>query len=198
MKIDATHRAARWPCLWLVCSALSAPGIGAQSHNVDPATGIESWEVTTHGVTISLTQILPDQLRAFYVNRGFPVEAIGPYADSCVYMTVLRNDSAGGVAHFRLQDWRVVTATESRPPLSTQSWIERIRPSQPGKAAMIAFRWAQFPAQHAYQPGGDWNQGMLSMGLRAGEAFDLIARWTVQGNQFEGELKNVRCAQASQ
>ena len=173
------------------------PARSAQSHSIDEATGIESWKTSVAGVSISLTQILPDQLRAFYVNRGFSVAAIEPYAMSCVYMTVLRNDTAAGVARFRLKDWRIVTANESRPPLSGAGWIERLEPVAQGNAPMIAFRWAQFPPEHAYQPGGDWNQGMLSMGLRAGEEFSLIASWTVEGQRFEGELKNVRCARES-
>lgn len=184
--------------LSLLCFFAAGSAMGAQSHGIDEETGIETWLTSTAGVTVSLTQILPDQLRAFYVNRGFSIDSIEPYAISCVYMTVLRNDAASGVAHFRLADWRVVTQSEDRAPLSTDDWIKRLQPADQGKAAMIAFRWAQFPTQHAYQPGGDWNQGMLSTGLKPGEAFKLIASWTINGKNFKGELKNVRCAQENQ
>jgi len=169
----------------------------AQGYAMDEETGIESWQVSVRGVTVSLTQILPDQLRAFYVNRGFPVDVIEPYAVSCVYMTALRNDAAAGVATFRIADWRVVAGAQARAPISTAAWVTRLQPAQPGHAAMIAFRWAQFPSEHAYQPGGDWNQGMLSTGLQPGEQFDLIASWHVDGQAIEGELKNVRCARES-
>jgi hypothetical protein len=174
------------------------PALSAQSHTIDEITGIESWEIAVAGVSVALTQILPDQLRAFYINRGFSAEAIEPYATSCVFMTVLRNDAAHGVAHFRLEDWRIVAGSEMRPPLSTESWIKQLQPAAQGNAAMIAFRWAQFPPEHAYQTGGDWNQGMVSMGLRAQTGFNLVARWTVNGQQVEGELENVRCAGESE
>ena len=178
----------------VMCLLAFGPAEAAQRHTTDEATGIETWETTVSGVGISLTQILPDQLRAFYLNRGFAAATIEPYARSCVYMTVLRNDAASGVVHFRLADWRVVTSSESRPPVSTQQWVERIQPMGPGNAPMIAFRWAQFPSEHAYQPGGDWNQGMLSTGLPPGETFDLTVQWEVDGKPFRGELRNVRCA----
>ncbi len=174
------------------------PALSAQSHTIDEATGIESWETAVAGVSVALTQILPDQLRAFYINRGFSAEVIEPYATSCVFMTVLRNDAALGVAHFRLEDWRIVAGSEMRPPLSAESWMQRLRPDAQGNAAMIAFRWAQFPPEHAYQTGGDWNQGMVSMGLPAQMEFNLVARWTVNGQPVEGELENVRCAGESE
>ena len=171
--------------------------IAEQRYSVDEATGIESWENTVAGVSVSLTQILPDQLRAFYVNRGFDSEIIEPYAKSCVYMTVLRNDSAAGVVRFRLSDWQINTQSGGRPLVSTDTWLKRLQSTNPGNAAMVAFRWAQFPAAHAYEPGGDWNQGMLSIGLNPGAKFDLIVRWEVDGKRYQGELANVRCARES-
>ena len=102
----------------LAAVILSGHAAQAQEHRVDPDTGIETWETTAHGVTLSLTQILPDQARAFYINRGFTAEAAEIYATSCVYMTVLRNDTAPGVVSFRLADWSVVTGDKRQPPVS--------------------------------------------------------------------------------
>jgi hypothetical protein len=165
-----------------------------QNHRVDPDTGIETWETSAHGVTVSLTQILPDQARAFYINRGFSAEAAEIYATACVYMTVLRNDTAPGIVSFRLADWSVVSGRESNPPVSYETWVERLGVFSPTKPAMIALRWAQFPPEQSYEPGGDWNQGMLTTGLEPGATFDLVARWTVGDNNYEGVLKNVQCA----
>ena len=77
------------------------------------------------------------------------------------------------------------------------TWVERLQSARPGDAAMIAFRWAQFPPEHAYEPGGDWNQGMLSIGLAPGAEFDLSVRWEIDGKKYQGELANVRCAHES-
>lgn len=165
-----------------------------QTRETDTVTGIEKWEIREHGVTFSLTQILPDQARAFYVNRGITSAQIESYATSCVFMTVLRNDDAPGRVHFVRKDWSVVANGKSQPPLSTPDWIQRLKNNDVKPSALIAFRWAQFPPEQEHDPGGDWNQGMLTTGLPAGSKFDLIARWDINGEPYETALHDVRCA----
>lgn len=160
---------------------------------VDPDTGARTWTASAHGVALSLTQLLPDQLRAFYLNRGFPAEAAEVYATSCAYMTVLRNDAAPGALTFRLADWSISAQSAARPPRPVDDWLTEWRRRGLAEAAVIAFRWAQFPPEQEYEP-GDWNQGMLSVGMPAGAEFDLIARWQAAGQTFEGKLTDVRCA----
>jgi len=163
-------------------------------HRVDPSSGAETWEIERAGVVAALTQILPDQVRAFYVNRGFAPDVIEPYANACVYMTVLRNDSAPGPVRFALATWEVVSDAGRHPPISVDTWLGSLKPQGLAQAALIAFRWAQFPAEQVYEPGGDWNQGMLAMGLPPGATFDLVVRWDVDGKPYEGVIEHVRCA----
>jgi len=164
------------------------------SHYIDPDTKSETWQTSAHGVTFSLTQIQPDQARAFYVNRGFTMEQIEPYATSCIYMTVLRNDKASDVISYVLQDWSIVTGDETRSPIKINEWMTQLKGTGAKQSALIAFRWAQFPPEQEYEPGGDWNQGMLTTGLPPESQFDAVARWTMKGKQYEGVLHNVRCA----
>jgi len=166
-----------------------------QTRSSNPDTGAETWNTRSSGVSFSLTQLLPDQVRAFYVNRGFTLEQIDHYVAACIYTTILRNDKASGVVHFVLQDWSVVSDTGSAPPMSTGNWLQRLQQAGATKPALIAFRWAQFPPEHKYEPNGDWNQGMLAIDLPAGSSFDLVARWDVDGKSFEEVLRGVRCAQ---
>ena len=181
----------------LLASALatlpSFSASAAQTQHTDPETGAVTWETHAHGVALSLTQILPDQARAFYLNRGFPAEAVERYATACVYMTVLRNDAAPGELSFRLSDWRVQSEGQLRPPQSVEDWMVQWRARGLTQAAQIAFRWAQFPPEQEYAV-GEWNQGMLTTGLPPGSKFNLIARWSVAGKIFEGTLENVVCA----
>ena len=180
----------------LLVSTLSVPGYAdVQTHRIDPGTGAENWETQSHGVTVSLTQILPDQVRAFYVNRGFPLEVTERYATSCVFMTVLRNDSAPGVVHFKQENWRVVSADHKQPPISLDSWMKIWEAYDLDKPALLAFRWAQFPQEHWYEPVGDWNQGMLTTGLPAGAKFKLMVRWEVAGKEYEEVINDVECAE---
>jgi hypothetical protein len=166
----------------------------AQSQRADPATGAETWETRAHGVALRLTQILPDQARAFYLSRGFAAEDAELYATACVFMTVLRNDAAPGALDFRLADWQVrVRGGERRAVRPVEDWLALWQQRGVPQPARIAFRWAQFPPEQEYER-GEWNQGMLAVGLPPGERFDLAARWQVAGKTYEGALTDVRCA----
>jgi len=169
------------------------PAWSEQTKTTNPETRVQTWKNHANGVRFSITQLLPDQVRAFYVSRGFSAKQIDSYATACIFMTVLSNDRAPGVVHFVLNNWSVVTESGSRPPMDTNSLLQRLQQSGVKKPALIAFRWAQFPPEHEYEPNGDWNQGMLAAGLPTGSSFDLVVRWDVAGKPYEGVLKNVQC-----
>ncbi len=184
----------RFVQLAMALASLSGfPVNAAQTQSLDPETGATTWQTRVHGVTLSLTQIPPDPARAFYLNRGFPPQAVERYATACVFTTVLRNDAAPGELSFRLDDWSVQSEGRTQPPTSVAAWMDQWRALGLTEAAQIAFRWAQFPPEQEYAV-GEWNQGMLTTGLPPGSRFDLIARWTVAGKTFEGKLENVVCA----
>lgn len=166
-----------------------------QRNHVDAVTGAETREVHAHGVHFSLTQILPEQAQAFYVNRGFTLNQIEPYTSSCVYMAVLRNDEAPGTIHYISNTWRVLIDGKPHPLVSVDKWVQRLKANNIKKSALVAFRWAQFPPEQEYEPGGDWNQGMLSVGLPPASRFDIVARWDINGKAYESKLQGVQCAQ---
>ncbi len=164
-----------------------------QTQTRDPQTGAETWKIHSNGVSITLTQLLPDQLRAFYLNRGFTLNQIEAYATACVYTLILRNDNAPGTVHFVQSEWSLVSSGGSRSPVDTEDWLQRLQQAGATNPALIAFRWAQFPSEHEYAPNGDWNQGMLATDLPAGSRFDFIARWNIDGKPHQGVLTDVRC-----
>jgi len=174
--------------------SLSCFAAAQQTFQVDSVTGAATWMTNQHGVNFSLTQILPQQAQAFYVNRGFTLKQIQSYATSCVFMTVLRNDNAPGTIHFVRKNWSVVIDGKSRRVLSTDHWLQQLKSNNIKKSALVAFRWAQFPSEQKYEPGGDWNQGMLTVGLAPGSVFDVIARWDIDGKPYTAKLQEVRCA----
>jgi hypothetical protein len=174
--------------------ALLIPALAqsAQEQRTDPDTGARTWETRAHGATLRLTQILPDPARAFYLNRGFKAEDVEPYATACVFMTVLRNDSAPGAVGFELRNWRMRVEGQERALPSVEDWMALWRQRGLPEPARIAFRWAQFPVEQEYEV-GEWNQGMLATGLPPGARFDLVARWRVEDQTYEGVLSDVRC-----
>jgi hypothetical protein len=179
----------------LLLLTLNCAAAGKQGTDINKETGAKTWHISEHGVYFSLTQLLPEQLRAFYVNRGFTLQQIEDYAQSCVYMAVLRNDSAAGNVHFVSNLWTADINGQSHALQTVQQWIDRLSTESTSKASLIAFRWAQFPPEQEYQPGGDWNQGMLSIGLPPGRQFDFNVQWDINGTVFNAQLKGVECAQ---
>ena len=165
-----------------------------QRKHIDAATGITSWEINTQGVNFSLTQILPEQAKAFYVNRGFTLEQTESFSSSCVYMTIMRNDEAAGTVHFIKSNWSVIANKKLHSLVSVDSWMKRLKELNVNKPALLAFRWAQFPPEQEFEVGGDWNQGMLSIGLPPGSLFDVIVRWDINGKAYETTLQGVQCA----
>lgn len=167
---------------------------GEQTTQLNKITGAGTWAVSSHGVSFSLTQILPEQLQAFYVNRGFTLKQIAPFVSSCVYMAVLRNDNAPSTIHYKSNSWRVLYRGKPHSLTAVDTWLEKLTTKATKKSALIAFRWAQFPPEQEYEPGGDWNQGMLSIGLPPASFFDITAHWDIAGKGYEVKLKGVQCA----
>lgn len=170
------------------------PLAAAQVERSDSTTGARSWETRHQGVTFSLTQILPEQGDAFYVNRGFTLDQIKPFTSACVFMTVLRNDSAAGSVHFVRKHWSVSVDEQPHSFKTVKQWIELLKQRQASKPALIAFQWAQFPPEQEYQPGGDWNQGMLALELAPDQEFSITARWDIEGRNQATTITGVQCA----
>ena len=171
----------------------SLPALAATDHSLDPETGLATWQTESAGIQVRLTQISPDQARAFYQARGFSAEAAERYAAQCVFMTVVRNVGDTPIEH-RLGDWRYVTP--GQPPRAIRSKAEWDRLWQQAgvvEPARIAFNWAQFPATQTFAP-GDWNQGMTTYGVPRGGRFDLRFAWRSGGKTLSGTLEQVQCA----
>lgn len=164
----------------------------AADPSLDPETGLATWQVETAGIQVRLTQISPDQARAFYQARGFSAEAADRYAAECVFMTVVRNVGDVSIRH-RLADWRYVHAGKTLAIRSKAEWARLWKQLGVNEAARIAFTWAQFPATQTFAP-GDWNQGMTTYRVPRGERFDLRFVWRTNGKTFSGTLDGVQCA----
>jgi hypothetical protein len=178
-------------CL-LFCTSVAAAA--ETRHATDPETGIETWETAAHGVSLRLTQILPDQVRGFYQARGFDASSVERLATgACVFQTVLRNESAQGAIEFSLADWRIVTARGERPLKLEADWQKEWEKRGVPLPARTAFRYALYPTQHRYDI-GDWNMGMTTYALSLGSRFDLRFVWREGDKRREAVLAGVRCA----
>jgi hypothetical protein len=178
-------------CL-LFCTAVAAAA--DTRHTTEPESGIETWETAAHGVSLRLTQILPDQVRGFYLARGFDAASVERLAaGACVFQTVLRNESARSAIEFSLADWRSVSARGERPLKLEADWQKEWEKRGVPLAARTAFRYALYPTEHRYDI-GDWNMGMTTYPLPLGSRFDLRFVWREGGQRREAMLSSVRCA----
>jgi hypothetical protein len=182
--------------LVLTCAAALMPTAlsGAEiRHEVNPETDIESWEWRENGVTFQLGQITPGLAQGFYLARGFDADSADLFARNCIFMAVLRNESAPGKLRFNLAHWRVMASNQTQPLKLDADWQKLWQQRNVPAAARTAFRWAQLPTEHVYET-GDWNMGMLSMGRNPGEHFDLRFRWKIDETEQTGVLTGIRCA----
>ena len=180
--------------LGAVLAAVSAPLRAETVHKVEPDSGIESWEIRIQGVSLRLTQILPDQVRAFYSARGFDAESVERLATGvCVFQTVFRNESAKNAIEFNLADWRIIATRREQPLKLERDWQKEWEQRGVSAAARTAFRYALYPTEHRYEL-GDWNMGMTTYALPLGSRFDLRFVWRENGSQREAMLTGVHCA----
>lgn len=171
----------------------SLPAFAATDHSLDPETGLATWQTESAGIQVRLTQISPDQTRAFYQARGFSAGSAERYASECVFMTVVRNVGDTPIEH-RLADWRYVTPGRTpRAIRSKAEWDRLWQQAGVAEPARIAFNWAQFPATQTFAP-GDWNQGMTAYSVPRGGRFDLRVVWRNGGQTLSGTLEQVQCA----
>lgn len=166
---------------------------GITRHSLDPDTGIPTWEVDTKGVHLRLTQITPEQARAFMLGRGMDQQSVEEFAHACVYMAVVRNESSQPIEH-NLAFWHFLPAgsRQPKPLLTKHDWLTRWQARNFSRTVELAFEWSQFPVQQTFFP-GDWNQGMTTFPLPAGSRFDVVYRWKQNGKLHEGKMQNVQC-----
>ncbi len=183
------------PLLAAVLGAwLAAPGPADTRHTTEPDTGIETWEIAAQGVSLRLSQVLPDQVRAFYLGRGFDADSAELLATTaCVFQTVFRNESAVHGIAFNLADWRARTPQGEQPPKLEREWQREWERRGVPAGARTAFRYALFPTEHRYEV-GDWNMGMTTYALPPGSRFDLKFVWREGDKPREVVMTGVRCA----
>jgi hypothetical protein len=165
---------------------------GETRYSQSPESAVATWETETDHVHLRMTQISPDQARAFMTARGLDEKSVEEFARHCVFMTVLRNESKRPI-RFCMTEWRYVP--EDRVPqvmLTKHDWLARFQNRHLSQPVKLAFEWSQFPVEQTFHP-GDWNQGMTTFELLPGSHFDVVYRWRQGKTLHEGTLKNVQC-----
>lgn len=130
---------------------------------------------------------------AFYEARGFPAEAIRPYAQACAFSFGMQNNGTATLTT-RLADWQAIGRDGRRVALRLpDSWDAGFEKAGVPPAARIAFRWAQFQAENTFEP-GDWIMGMATLEQPLPGTFRLVARYRNDRGNHEIVLDRLACA----
>ncbi len=185
----------------LLCQLLPIHLYAQATLKVDEATKLKTWTLLQSGLELQLIQRLPDQTRGFFQARGFNKQQADDIATQCVLQTIVKNTAlkeSDQAISISLKQWRVRVNEQEQGVKLKEDWAKqwsaiKDKNLQVKKSAQIAFRWATFPSKQIFEPGGDYNWGMISFGLQPGEIFDLHVFWKT-GLQLNDEwIRGIKC-----
>lgn len=163
----------------------------ASGHYVDRRTGAQTWFLRDYGFNISLTQLLPADLRATFAPRGFSDDDIAYLAKGCAFKTVVTDRARTGVS-FDLHDWEAITGQDAQKLKLNDAWQQEWEARKVKVLARNAFRWALLPDQQRFEP-GDWTTGITTYPFGPGDRFDLKVVWQSNGTTHDAVLRGVEC-----
>jgi hypothetical protein len=171
------------------------PAAAAVQQISEEGSGLPGWQWQGEGAAFTFNQRLPDQTRAFFQGRGFTPQQAEPLARDCVFQAIIRNGAEAAAAMtLNLAEWRVHPAGGSAQPLKLEAqWQEEWERTGVSQPARIAFRWALFPTTQRFAP-GDWNMGMITLGLPPGSRFDLEVVWHRAEQEQRQRFPAMQCA----
>jgi len=156
----------------------------------NPTTGLLTWAVEDKGFSLELIQLNPDFVRAVYEKHGLPQAEVERIAGYCVFGSILRNTSAKYTMYYRVADWRYRTKKGNEYPVKTKTqWLHE------WKKVGVPFSWTLLPDAGDFNV-GDWQQGFTTIKLPRNTQFDFIYKWQMDGKNYSGTIKNMRCAPA--
>lgn len=179
-------------------SIVSAQSIARVEQSTDSESQLKSWKLTKNALSLELIQRLPDQTRAFFQGRGFSSNIANNIATQCVLQAIAKNISDKAPKQsisYDLHDWKIYHNSQTQGIKFKEQWDNEWTDDKVSTASRIAFRWATFPTQQSFDPGGDFNWGMISFGLPPGSVFDLEAKWTQNGLIHSHWIKQIECPQ---
>ncbi len=168
------------------------------SLSVDKETNLSGWKLTKNNFQIELIQRSPQQTRSFFQARGFNAVVANNIATHCVLQTIIRNtesQNSKDSISVSLKNWRMTTesSTEETPIKLKEAWAKEWQENTVPNSARIAFRWATFPTEQTFEPGGDFNWGMISVGLKPNKKFDLHIFWKQNNKPYDSWIRNMQC-----
>jgi hypothetical protein len=164
---------------------------------LDKETNLSAWILRDSGLELTLKQVFPEQIRAFYLARGFPKTTAEKIANSCMFQTIVKNSlQEGEPIHMDQALWQVKTDTQTRGIKLKSTWDKAWKNnSQIKPAARLAYRWATFPTKQHFEAKGDYNWGMTCFDLQPGTKFAVEIVWKLGNIEKSAWIHGLSCAQ---
>lgn len=184
----------------LLSLSLFAMELGAVevSRHRESASGAEGWRLLDEQIRVELNPLYRDQVRAFYLGRGFSEVIAERISRECVYQAVVENVSSEHVPvslEVRLAEWGVASAGGGNFQclVAKPERIKTLARAGASEAALLAFKWATFPEQQDFKLSGDYGWGMILFGEQQGARFDLRVRWYANGEVRQHTIRGLTC-----
>lgn len=162
--------------------------------NVAAQDGMEMRHLVRQGaIALGVNPLTASARNAFYEARGFTVAAIRPYAEACGFSFGMQN-ATDRAMRTSLSDWHAIGADGARIAFTLpEAWDAQWERAGVPAAARIAFKWAQFQTNNAFEP-GDWIMGMATLKGVPKAPFRLVARYQDNKGDHELVLDKLECA----
>lgn len=178
-------------------AALGICGAILPAAAAEPALEPAPLRLERDGLKIEFAPLTPDQVRAFFLARGF-VKADTEHivATACMFRSAIGSAfTKPGDPEVRvaLGSWRVTPEGEpARAPRTREDWEAVWKQRGTGEEPATAFYWALFPAEQTFAP-ADYNWGFLTFGLSPGTRFNLDLNWTSAGKTHDAQFGGLEC-----
>ncbi len=163
------------------------------------ASGLQGWVIREGAIEIQLNPLTQDQVRGFYLGRGFSNDIANDIAKRCVYQGIVRNISSEGNRANLFVDltaWRVSDLRGKAKLKDKRDWMDHWKAQGADDTALLAFRWATLPSQQNFDQSGDYGWGMIVFGDRTVENFSVMTEWQHNNEIKQQWVKDLYCPQA--
>lgn len=154
------------------------------------------WQIEDTGMSLRLVQRLPDQVRGFYLARGFSSEYAERIAMSCGFQTVFKNNSHKSMPSplsYNLHDWVVEFGGKQQGLKTREDWEKEWKKTKAGESSRLAFEWSLVPTKLEYKP-NDYSWGLSYFNLKPGTVFDLKIVWQQYEKTHAYTIRKIQCA----
>lgn len=158
----------------------------------------EPIRIEKDGLKLEMAALGSDQVRAFFLARGFSPEDAWHIAETaCLFRSAIGSSfTALGEPEVTvtLGQWRVTPAGDkATAPKVREDWEAVWKARGAPEHAATAYYWSLFPSEQTFFP-TDYNWGFLTFGLPPGTGFDLSLVWRTGDATHTATVEGLQCA----